>query len=116
AVVRYQYGLVLLSQKYVREAIGQLRLAAREQVRSAAVHQALGVAFAFSNDLRRAARSFKAALTLQPGMLPAFHGLAEVLLQQGKLESASRLLDDHVKSWPKDYTAREILGRVHLKQ
>ena len=57
------------------------RLAAKKDVRSPFLYQALGVAYAVAGDSKRAVRSFKTALTLAPEMKDAVRALSIVLLQ-----------------------------------
>ncbi len=116
ALPRYHLGLLLLGLDRHAEAIGHLKQAARDEVRFAAVHHGLGVAYAIAGNMRRAARAFKAALSLAPGMAEAIHGLAAVLLQQRSGDAAIDLLRDHLATWPDDRAAHDLLAAAYVHQ
>jgi len=110
---RYLMAISLLTLGKSHEAIKHLRFAARTEVRSPAIHQALGVAYVMAGDTRGAVRSFKTALTLAPDMKEAVHALANVLLQHGNIESLIELLAAYLEKRPDDVTAREILAEAY---
>jgi Flp pilus assembly protein TadD len=116
ALARYQLAVALLALSKPKEAITHLRVATSIEVRSPAVHQALAVAYTMSGDLRRAVRSFKAALTLDPSMREAVHGLSNVLLRSERPEDATQLLTSYLEKRPDDDTARENLARAYKEQ
>ncbi len=115
---RYLMAISLLTLGKSHEAIRHLRFAARTEVRSPAIYQALGVAYVMADDVKSAVRSFKTALTLAPEMKDAVHALANVLLQQGHTSSLVELLAAYLERQPNDIAAREILSDAHsqLKQ
>jgi tetratricopeptide (TPR) repeat protein len=115
---RYLMAISLLTLGKPHEAIRHLRFAARAEVRSPAIHQALGIAYVMADDVKSAVRSFKTALTLAPEMKDAVHALANVLLQQGHTNSLVELLAAYLVRQPNDIAAREILSDAHsqLKQ
>src|SRR6266849_5731456 len=113
---RYLMAVSLLTLGKSHDAIRHLRFAARSDVRSPAIHQALGVAYLVAGDARGAVRSFKTALTLAPDMKDAIHGLANVLLQRGQTESLIELLTAYLEKRPDDIGAREILSGAYLNR
>jgi tetratricopeptide (TPR) repeat protein len=115
---RYLMAITLLTLGKSHEAIRHLRFAARTEVRSPAIHQALGIAYVMADDVKSAVRSFRTALTLAPEMKDAVHALANVLLQQGHTNSLVELLAAYLVRQPNDIAAREILSDAHsqLKQ
>ena len=115
-LAHYNLALASLALGKPHDAIAQLRLAATFNVRLPAVHQALAVAYTMSNDFRRATRSFRAALTLDPMMQEAIHGLSTVLLLQGETESSAQLLTKYLEQRPEDFEARELLARAYKEQ
>jgi Flp pilus assembly protein TadD len=66
-----------------------------------------------SGDLRRAVRSFRAALTLDPVMREAVHGLSNVLLRLEQPENAAQLLTSYLEKQPDDMRARENLALAY---
>lgn len=116
ALARYQLAVAFMALSKPREAITHLRVAASVEVRSPAVHQALAVAYTMSGDLRRAVRSFKAALTLDPVMREAVHGLSDVLLRLEEPENATQLLASYLEKQPDDTRARENLALAYRDQ
>ena len=113
ALARYQLAVALMALSKPQEAIAHLRVAASLEVRSPAVHQALAVAYTMSGDLRRAVRSFRAALTLDPVMREAVHGLSNVLLRLEQAENATQLLTSYLEKRPDDTRARENLALAY---
>jgi Flp pilus assembly protein TadD len=95
-------AISLLTLGKSQEAIRHLRFAARTEVRSPAIYQALGVAYVMADDVKSAVRSFKTALTLAPEMKDAVHALANVLLQQGHTSSLVELLAAYLERQPND--------------
>jgi Tfp pilus assembly protein PilF len=114
SVPRYHLAMVLLKLGKPNDAIGQLKEAARNDVRSPELHHALGVAYSVTRQLNHAAKAFKAALTLAPNMVDATHGLALILLQQNKPQDAIFLLHHQVNKNPDDFNSREILARAYV--
>jgi tetratricopeptide (TPR) repeat protein len=110
---RYHLAMVLLRLGKANDAIAQLRIAARTDVRSPQLYHALGVAYTIAGQLKRAAKAFKTALTLAPSMVDAAHGLALVLLQEGKSQDAIALLEQQVDRTPEDHPGREMLARAY---
>jgi tetratricopeptide (TPR) repeat protein len=113
---RYLMAVTLLKAGRPREAIGHLRAAAMSDVRSLAVHQALGVAFMMAGEAKRAVRSFKAALALAPDKQNAVRALSNVLLQHRQYEALAELLEEHLEKTPSDTVARELLAESFLEQ
>jgi len=113
---RYLMAVSMLTLRKPNEAISHLRFAARSDVRSPAIHQALGVAYVMAGDQKAAVRSFKAALTLAPDRADAVHALANVLFQNGHIESVIELLAVYLEKRPNDIRAREALSEAYLQQ
>jgi tetratricopeptide (TPR) repeat protein len=113
---RYLMAVAMLMLRKPHEAISHLRFAARSEVRSPAIHQALGVAYVIAGDVKGAVRSFKTALTLAPDMEDAVHALANVLFQNGHIEAVIELLTVYVEKRPNDIRARETLSEVYFQQ
>ena len=110
---KYLLGIVLIRLGKNREAISLLKASVRSQARWPASYQALGVAYAMAGDKIRAELNFKTALNLAPKMREAVHGLAQVLLEQGKASGALSLLVDYLESTPEDDEGRELLSRAY---
>jgi Flp pilus assembly protein TadD len=110
---KYLLAMVLLRLGRNREAISLLKASVRSEVRSPALYQALGVAYAMAGDKPRAELNFRTALTLAPTMSEAVHGLARVLIEQGKASVALSLLVEHLERTPDDDRARELLARAY---
>lgn len=113
-MARYHLATILMEQGNYRESISNLRRAAREDVRSAALHEALGVAYASSGDWVRASRSLNIALALAPGTSETIRAISQIAAQQGRYENAIILLRDLVGKCPGDFQSREILGHSYL--
>lgn len=115
---RYLMAISSLKLGKTHEAIRQLRFAARTEVRSPAIHQALGLAYIMAGDAKGAVRSFKTALTLAPEMKYAVYALANVLKRQGHVESLIELLVTYTQRQPDDVTGLEMLSDAYcqLKQ
>src|ERR1019366_9178061 len=110
---KYLLSMVLLRLGKNREAIKLLKAAVRSDVRSPALYQALGTAYAMAGDSSRAGINFAAALTLAPNLRSAVHSFARVLIEQGKSTHALQVLTDYLEQSPQDYVARELLGVAH---
>lgn len=110
---RFLMAVSLLILKRPHEAISHLRFAARHDVRSPSVHQALGVAYMMAGDMKGAVRSFRSALSLAPDMRDAVHALANVLLERGDRNNLIELLAAYVEKQPSDVGAREILAYAY---
>lgn len=114
AIPRYHLAIVFLKKGNNREAISQLKAAARSDVRSPAIHQALGIAYAIEGDLKRATSSFKTALALAPGMKQVVHALASLYLRSAEPEKAAKLLSVYMgKEGSEDLAARELLAQAY---
>lgn len=113
---RYLMAITLLKLGKAQEAIGHLRVAARVEVRSPTIHQALGVAYLIARDPRAAVRSFKTALTLAPDMKEAAHALGNVLLEQGNTEALIELMIGYLEKRPGDITGLELLAEAYEEQ
>lgn len=113
---RYLMAVTLLKRGRPREAIGHLRIAAKTDVRSFAVHQALGVAFMMAGEAKRASFSFKTALALAPDKQNAVRALSNVLLQHRQFEALTALLEAHLEKTPEDTAARGLLAESFLRQ
>jgi tetratricopeptide (TPR) repeat protein len=116
AYPRYLMAISLLTLGKPKEAISNLRIAARSDVRSPAIYQALGVAYLMGGDAKGAERSFKTALALAPEMREAVLALANVLLQHGRTKDLIALLLGYLGRRPNDITARGILSEGYSRQ
>jgi Flp pilus assembly protein TadD len=110
---KYLLAIVLLRLGRNREAISLLKACVRSEVRSPALYQALGVAYAMAKDQARAELNFRTALTLAPTMSEAVHGLARVLIERSKASVALSLLVEHLERIPDDDHARQLLARAY---
>lgn len=112
---RYLMAVSLLGLTRPREAIRHLRIAARNDVRSPHLYQALGVAYLIAGDKKAAVRSFKTALTLAPDSKESVRALSNVLLETGKITELIELLSAYLERQPGDVTAREALSEAHSR-
>jgi len=113
---RLHLAMVLLSLRRYREAISQLKIATRLDVRSAVLHHGLGIAYALAGDTGRASRAFKAALALAPQMPEAIHGLCGILLMEGKSSAAQPVLKEYLKDVRNDAVAYDLLAWAYFQQ
>jgi tetratricopeptide (TPR) repeat protein len=74
------------------------------------------VAYTMSGDLRHAVRSFRTALTLEPVMREAVHGLSNVLFRLNQFEKVTQLLTPYLEKRPGDLQARENLAFAYHKE
>ena len=74
-----QRGRQALEQRDLRTALAELRLAVKEEPKSAAAHAALGVALGQSGDASSAAGEFRRSLDLDPQQAGVYLGLAGAL-------------------------------------
>lgn len=109
-------AVIFLTRGNTRDAISHFRFAAKSDVRSPVIYQALGIAYAMAGDGKRAVRSFKTALTLAPEMKDAVRALSIVLLQRGETESLIELLGAYLERTPDDIPSRELLAEALLRQ
>ncbi len=109
---RFNFALTLLRMARYPEAISQLKKAVRINVRSAAFHQTLGIAYSLRGEMSRAARSFRTALNLSPNMEEAIQGLAGVLLGEKEFDAVVHLLRSHLERRPNDFGSRELFANA----
>jgi Flp pilus assembly protein TadD len=107
-------GLTRLERRNTHGAIAALREATRLDVRNAALHHALGVAYAVAGDNVRSERSFRTALTLSPDATGSVHALCEALLAQGRAEEVVEQLKPRVEDQDTPET-RDLLGRAYIQ-
>jgi tetratricopeptide (TPR) repeat protein len=112
----YHLAVLLLHRRETGEAIKLLRTALRHNVRSAALYQAIGVAYALAGDNERSARAFRTALTLSPNLDEALKGLANTLLRVEQTDAAIDLLSGYVDRSPEDGDARLSLAKAYLSK
>lgn len=113
---RYLLAIALISLQRPKDAITHLRMAAKGEVRSPSVYQALGVAYLMAGDPKRAVRSFRTVLALAPDNKDAVIALSNVLLQFGHAAALVELLAAYSEKIPDDVTARELLGLAYWEQ
>lgn len=106
----FALAVVYLATNRPAEAIQQLRIAAKINVRLPQIHQALGVAYGIKGETARAEIAFKTAISLAPQMRDAVQGLALTYLQENKFEAAVELLNEHLRAVPLDGEAAELLA------
>jgi tetratricopeptide (TPR) repeat protein len=112
----YHLAVLLLHRQETREAIKLLRTALRHNVRSAALYQAIGVAYSLAGDNARSARAFRTALTLSPNLNEALKGLANTLLKVEQTDAAIDLLSGYVDRSPEDRDARLSLAKAYMSK
>jgi len=105
-------GITRLQRGNVPGAIAALRESTRLDVRTGALHHALGVAYAIAGDNARAERSFRVALSLNPEAVGSVIGLCEVMLAQNKAEDVVDLLKPQIEIRDLPET-RELLARAY---
>jgi tetratricopeptide (TPR) repeat protein len=114
-MARYHLATILMDQDRYREAIANLREAIRNDVRTPALYEALGVAYASMANWQRSLRAFNTALTLGPGTAETIRALCLILFQQGQHEHAVPLLESLTSKYPGDFKAREMLAESFLR-
>lgn len=113
-MARYHLATIFMDQDRYREAIGNLREAIRNDVRTPALYEALGVAYASMRNWGRSVRAFNTALTLGPGTAETIRALCLILFQQGQHEHAVPLLESLISKYSNDSMAREMLAQSFL--
>jgi len=108
-------GFVLERQGLTEEAANAYRQALTLDPDSATAHYNLGASLAREQQFVDAETHFRKALTNTPNA-KTYTGLALVLWQQGKPESALKQLQLAVKADPTDAAAHEALGKIYLQQ
>jgi tetratricopeptide (TPR) repeat protein len=111
---QYLLAMIQLKLNKPQKAISVLRRALREDVRSPELNQGLGVAFLLVGDPRRAERAFLAALSLNPELASAIHGLSLLLLQERRFEEAIEVLQRRLTAFPTDIQGRELLSHAFV--
>lgn len=111
---RYNLARVYLTLGRKHEAIAQLKVASRSDVRSPSFHQGLGVAYALAGEFGRAERSFRTALTLAPDTRDALYGLCVVLLATKKPQEVVTLLSTRPANRALDREGVELLARAYF--
>jgi tetratricopeptide (TPR) repeat protein len=114
-MARYHLATIFMDQDRYREAIGNLREAIRNDVRTPALYEALGVAYASMGNWHRSLRAFNTALTLGPGTAETIRALCLILFQQGQHEHAVPLLESLTSRCPGDSKAREMLAESFFR-
>lgn len=71
-----------------------------------------GHAYKVTGDHRSAARSFEAALTIDPGYTPAIVSQADLLAEQGKRAQATKVLDSALALAPDDANVWNLKGSM----
>ena len=107
-------GITRLERGNAQGAIAALREATRLDVRTGALHHALGVAYAVTGDNVRAERSFRAALAMNPDVIGSVHALCEVLLAQKKPTEVVDLLKPRIENRGA-FETRELLARAYIE-
>lgn len=110
----YHLAILLLHRGEAREAIKLLRTAVRHNVRSAALYQVLGVAYALAGNNERSVTAFKTALTLSPNLNEALKALANTFLKINQVDGAIEILTKYLDRAPEDRNARLSLARAYL--
>jgi tetratricopeptide (TPR) repeat protein len=116
ALPRYLMAVSLLRLRRPHEAITHLRVAARTDVRSPAVYQALGIAYVMAGDTKSAVRSFRTALTLAPDLKEGVHALANVLFERRDTQELIGFLSPYLERRPEDIVAREMLSKAFVEE
>jgi tetratricopeptide (TPR) repeat protein len=83
-------------------------------VRSAALYQVLGVAYALAGNNERSVTAFKTALTLSPNLNEALKALANTFLKINQVDGAIEILTKYLDRTPEDRNARLSLARAYL--
>jgi tetratricopeptide (TPR) repeat protein len=113
-VLRASLAQGLLQLGRYREAVHQLKIAARGDVASADIYQLLGTSYFLVGDMGRAERAFQSALTLAPDSPEVTRALARLLLQQDRYKDIITLLLPFLKTHKDDYEAHELLAAAHM--
>jgi tetratricopeptide (TPR) repeat protein len=97
-----------------QKAISVLRKALKDNVRSPELNQGLAIAYLLAGDQSRAEKSFQTALSLNPKLSSALHGLAVLWLRQNKSDEVIQILSRHLEHDPNDMEGREMLAQAFV--
>jgi len=111
---RLLLAMVQLKLNKAHRAISILREGLREDNRSAELNHCLAIVYLCVGDTRRAEKSFRAALYLNPGLSAAVHGLALLLLHQKRTDDVTSFLSKRLDSSPNDFASRELLAHAFV--
>jgi len=114
-VLRVSLAQGLLQLRRFRDAVHQLKVAARSDGVSADIYQLLGTAYVLVGDVGRAERAFQSALTLVPDSPEVLRALAMLMLKQDRFKDIIALLPHYLKTHKDDYEAHELLAAAYLK-
>src|SRR5947209_17009951 len=114
--IRKDLTTLLVKEKRMPEAIALWEDAIRRNANDAEAHDELGLMLATNRDYAAAAKSFTAALGLQPGDNTIRAHLARAHLERGKYELAEAEAQHALEADPKRADARFILGQALSRQ
>ena len=97
-------------------AITALRSALRNDVRSPELNQGLAIAYLLVGDNRRAERSFRAALSVNPNLPSAVGGLANVWMEQKRFDEVIDLLSRFLTKEASYVELREKLAQAMVEK
>ena len=109
----YTYGVALIKTGEYDKGVAQLKDLEGKKPEFAAVHEALGEAFAGQKDFRDAAPEFREVVKLSPGDSGAKYNLALALIQLQQGDEAQSLLNELAKNW-QDPHVYFTLGKLQL--
>lgn len=114
--VRYNLGIALNAAGRPREALLYLNEIFRTQPEWPAALYLCGNAYLKSADFRNAERMYRRVLELDPGMTEAKGNLSIVYMQTGREGEAELLLNDILKSDPKNIYAIKNMEIIRLRR
>jgi len=113
---RYNFGVLLVQQGRLREAIGQYEQALRIKPDYAEVHYNLGVALVQLGRLPEAIGQYEQALRIKPDFAEAHNNLGLALMGQGRLLEAIAHYELSLRIKPDDAEAHYNLGLALMGQ
>ncbi|MPZ20012.1 MAG: protein kinase [Luteitalea sp.] len=87
-VARFELAMFLAARGRTSEAIDEIERGRRLNPLSAETVGYAGMAYYYARDYARAIREFRAAVSLEPGLIPPYVGLCRALRAQGDLAAA----------------------------
>ena len=112
ASLRHSYGLLLVRQNKLEQAMKELKRAAELDSNNVRFRYVYGVALSSIGNLKSAIAELESANSIYPADRDVLAALVSFHQQNGDLESARRYAQDLVTSAPWDRNAKALLKRL----
>lgn len=98
-----------------KEAVEKLRFSLSIDSQYALAHYSFGRVYAETGQLNRAAEAYARSLSLDPNLVESYRGLSEVLIRQGRFESALDLAEKYAEASQSCWEAFQNLAVIYLE-